>query len=288
MVFVKYAPATKVSAVRMIIGGNSQRFICDALGMAISRQSFNRWLQLYDETQAVLVRDAPGLFLTEIRERLYDSTGTLVSIEAIHQNLVNKLRITLKKADTPVLSALSSQDESAVCGRDVLRTFARSERGRPAVRYMKKQNSSRLSVLPAISFTGVLAMTVRDNTFNAKKFKHFLKWDLLPRMNRYPNKDSILVCDNAAIHRGPRVQRLCDQFGVLIVYLPPYCPELNPIELCFAAMKQNLRDTDLLDRSNNPPLDIRRVCANVMTAEFCASLYRHCGYAVPHTLEDII
>ncbi|KNE94708.1 hypothetical protein PSTG_11896, partial [Puccinia striiformis f. sp. tritici PST-78] len=98
MVFVKYAPATKIAAVRMIIGGNSQRFVCDALGMAISRQSFDRWLPLYDETQAVLVRDAPGLFLTEIRERLYDSTGTLVSIEAIHQNLVNKLRITLKKA----------------------------------------------------------------------------------------------------------------------------------------------------------------------------------------------
>ncbi|KAI7936625.1 hypothetical protein MJO28_015524 [Puccinia striiformis f. sp. tritici] len=228
MVFVKYAPATKISAVRMIIGGNSQRFVCDALGMAISRQSFNRWLQLYDVTRAVvqdpleyarlgrrsrlsdedvvfmikLVQDAPGLFLTEIRERLYDSTGTLVSIEAIHQNLVNKLRITLTKADTVNVRKdhvkkyqylermmnvpaefLVFTDESAVCGRDVLQTFARLERGRPAVRYMKKQNSLRLSVLPAISFTGVLAMTVRDNTFNAKKFEHFLKWDLATPSN---------------------------------------------------------------------------------------------------------
>ncbi|KAI7935271.1 hypothetical protein MJO28_016798 [Puccinia striiformis f. sp. tritici] len=100
MVFVKYAPATKISAVRMIVAGNSQHFVCDTLGMAISRQSFDRWLLLYHETQAVIVRDAPGLLLAEIRKRLYNGTGTLVCIETIHLNLVNKLRITLKKADT--------------------------------------------------------------------------------------------------------------------------------------------------------------------------------------------
>jgi hypothetical protein len=44
-----------------------------------------------------LVRSEPGLFLEEIRERLYDSTGTLLSFEAVHDNLVNKLSITLKK-----------------------------------------------------------------------------------------------------------------------------------------------------------------------------------------------
>ncbi|KAI7956711.1 hypothetical protein MJO28_003806 [Puccinia striiformis f. sp. tritici] len=70
-------------------------------------------------------------------------------------------------------------DESAVCGRDLLRTFAPSERGQPAARYMKKQNSSRLSVLPAISINGMLTITVRDDTFNGKKFEHSLKWDLI-------------------------------------------------------------------------------------------------------------
>ena len=47
-----------------------------------------------------LVHDEPGLFLDEIRERLYDSGGILLSVESVHDNLVNHLSITLKKADT--------------------------------------------------------------------------------------------------------------------------------------------------------------------------------------------
>jgi hypothetical protein len=42
-----------------------------------------------------LVQSEPGLFLEEIRKQLYDSTGTLLSFQAVHYNLVNKLSITL-------------------------------------------------------------------------------------------------------------------------------------------------------------------------------------------------
>ena len=47
-----------------------------------------------------LVRTEPGLFLDEIRERLYDHGGTLVGINTLQHNLVEKLSITLKKPDT--------------------------------------------------------------------------------------------------------------------------------------------------------------------------------------------
>ena len=47
-----------------------------------------------------LVRTEPGLFLNEMRERLYDSNGTLLGISSLHENLVEKLSITLKKPNT--------------------------------------------------------------------------------------------------------------------------------------------------------------------------------------------
>jgi hypothetical protein len=47
-----------------------------------------------------LLRAEPGLFLDEIRERLYDDSGTLIGITSVHRNLVEKMSITLKKADT--------------------------------------------------------------------------------------------------------------------------------------------------------------------------------------------
>ena len=47
-----------------------------------------------------LVQSEPGLFLEEIREHLYDSTGTLLNIEEVHRNLVQRLSITLKRPKT--------------------------------------------------------------------------------------------------------------------------------------------------------------------------------------------
>ena len=110
----------------MLLQQHSQDQICQALGLTISRQLFKRWNDFFEQTQCVirnpdtyqshgplatltaeestfmieLVRSEPGLFLSEIRERLYDSSGTLLSVKAIHHNLVNRLSITLQKAGT--------------------------------------------------------------------------------------------------------------------------------------------------------------------------------------------
>jgi transposase len=100
-------------------------------------------------------------------------------------------------------------------------------------------------------------------------------------MNRYPDVNSVLVCDNAQIHQGPQVRQLCEAAGVRIIYLPPYCPELNPIELCFAAIKQKLRASQNLNNSVDTEWEIRSVAADIMNDKFCYKLYKHCGYCVP-------
>ena len=106
-------------------------------------------------------------------------------------------------------------------------------------------------------------------------------------MNPYPAVNSILVMDNAAIHRGARVQRLCRDAGVRLVYLPPYCPELNPIEVCFSQVKSNLRRTQALVNSTDPTWVIRRTTHDVVSAALCHELYRHAGYDCPPAEEDI-
>jgi transposase len=126
MVFRQYDASTKMATVRMSLQNHSQAFIRDALGVTVSRQSFSRWIELFHETQRVvrnpeeysargrhslllaedrefmvdLVRNEPSLFLDEIRERMYNNRGHLLSISCIQQTLVNKLSITLKKPST--------------------------------------------------------------------------------------------------------------------------------------------------------------------------------------------
>ncbi|KNZ47252.1 hypothetical protein VP01_6570g1, partial [Puccinia sorghi] len=69
------------------------------LGQKNSCQSLNQWINLYNETKSLL-KYKFSLSLEEIQEHLYDHSINLLSIESVHENLVNHLEITLKKAVT--------------------------------------------------------------------------------------------------------------------------------------------------------------------------------------------
>ncbi|EFP75907.1 uncharacterized protein PGTG_01238 [Puccinia graminis f. sp. tritici CRL 75-36-700-3] len=218
------SPGIKIAVVRMVAQGYTQKFICETLGEKISKQSFARWVQLYRNTQRVirdtaeyekkgpglllttddqsfmieLLRMEPGLFLDEIRERLYDETDTLLIMTTLHRNLVEHLEITLKKANTvnikkslvakyaymeKILSVpaefLVFSDKSCICSRDLLRAFSRSSKGKPANRTLIQQNTKRFTLLPAISVDGIVALTVTEENVFGTNFAHFLKYILL-------------------------------------------------------------------------------------------------------------
>jgi transposase len=67
-------------------------------------------------------------------------------------------------------------------------------------------------------------------------FEDFIE-HLLPSCSRWPERNSVLVMDNASIHHSERVKQMCCDAGVKLVYLPPYSPDLNPIEEIFAELK---------------------------------------------------
>jgi len=60
-------------------------------------------------------------------------------------------------------------------------------------------------------------------------------------MNPYPGPRSVLIMDNCQIHHVEEVEDLCQAHGVRLVYLPPYSPDLNPIEECFSFIKAYIR-----------------------------------------------
>ena len=57
-------------------------------------------------------------------------------------------------------------------------------------------------------------------------------------MNRYPQDHSILIMDNCLIHKMETLREVVEAFGVLLVFLPPYSPDFNPIEEIFSACER--------------------------------------------------
>src|SRR5437773_266801 len=83
-------------------------------------------------------------------------------------------------------------------------------------------------------------------------------------MNPFPSKNSVLVLDNAKIHHDQELLNYLDAFGVKVEFLPPYSPDLNPIETAFSTIKQFLqRNQYFIEISYNPIYPLLIACAQI-------------------------
>ena len=99
------------------------------------------------------------------------------------------------------------------------------------------QGKRRLNILPIYTINGVLVALVYKGLINSKGFKFQIANTLLLRYNRFPAKRLVVVIDNASFHYLERMQSLFNAFGVKLVFLPPYLPNLNPIKEFFRELK---------------------------------------------------
>jgi len=95
----------------------------------------------------------------------------------------------------------------------------------------------RISMIAALSTTGIETALNFEGTLNGTVFLYFLKHFLCPLLN----EGDTVVLDNASPHRVAEVQETIEQTGARLIYLPPYHPDLNPIELAWNKMKHYLR-----------------------------------------------
>ena len=98
-------------------------------------------------------------------------------------------------------------------------------------------------------------------------------------MNRFPGRNSVLIMDNAKVHHGGRIRRICEDHGVLLVYLPPYSPDMNPIEKVFSVLKSQLKRRQILTGTTDDPDIIKAVLPEIVTPELMAALYRGSNYS---------
>ena len=72
---------------------------------------------------------------------------------------------------------------------------------------------------------------------NRAIFETYVETQLAPTLN----KGDVVIMDNLAAHKSPLVEQLIRDRGAWVLFLPPYSPDLNPIEMAFAKLKAHLR-----------------------------------------------
>jgi len=153
------------------------------------------------------------------------------------------------------------------------RTHARAPRGERTSEAVPRNRGTVTTILGALTVDGLQAtMTLQGGT-DGDVFAAYVEHVLLPILCI----GDLVVLDNAGAHKDPRVAALLTAAGAKALYLPPYSPDLNPIELAWAKLKAHLRAVKArtLEQLN----DAIAAAMKLITPDDAVGWFRHCGYA---------
>jgi transposase len=141
-------------------------------------------------------------------------------------------------------------DESGCDKRIGFRRTGWSPLGVAPSQVAKFHRDQRYQILPAYAQDGIILSRIFQGSTDASMFEDFVE-ELLHHCGKWPEPKSVLVMDNASFHHSEKIEQMCSQAGVKLVYLPPYSPDLNPIEELFAELKAFIR-RDWQSYEDNP------------------------------------
>jgi transposase len=127
-------------------------------------------------------------------------------------------------------------DESGV-STQMTRRYARAPRGIRVHETTPEGNWKILTILGAMSIQGIIAAMTIEAATDAEIFLAYLDHVLCPALK----PGDVVVMDNLSSHKVTGVRERIEAAGAEVLYLPPYSPDLNPIEKAWAKLKQLLR-----------------------------------------------
>ena len=155
---------------------------------------------------------------------------------------------------------------------NMTRTHGRALRGQRLVASVPYAHWTTMTFLAALRADGIIAPCVFDGPINGCLFLAWVRQFLVPTLR----PGDIVVLDNLGSHKGAAVRRAIREAGAHLLFLPPYSPDLNPIEMVFAKLKTLLRKADARSIATVWHR-IGSLLQHFNPAE-CASYIRHAGY----------
>jgi len=124
-----------------------------------------------------------------------------------------------------------------------------------------------------LRFDGLVAPFVLDGPMNGEAFLVYVKEVLAPTLS---NGDMVVI-DNLPAHKVKGVREAIEASDAKLIYLPPYSPDLNPIEMVFAKLKALLRKA--AERTRDALWERIGQLLDDFTPQQCANCVAHAGYA---------
>ena len=161
------------------------------------------------------------------------------TLHAIEQNRedVKTMRDAWRASQSEMdIDKLIFLDESGV-NTGMARLYGRNSGNKRVIDYIPDVRFERTSILSSIRANGDMVPIVFEGALNGELFKEYISQCLAPTLH----KGDIVIMDNLTSHKVKGVVDPIIAAGASVIYLPPYSPDLNPIELMWSKMKAYLR-----------------------------------------------
>jgi transposase len=156
---------------------------------------------------------------------------------------------------------------------NMVRRYGRSRRGERVKGYAPNGHWKMTTFVAGLSAEGIIAPLVVNQPMNRAIFTEFVRQFLVPKLA----PGDIVIMDNLSSHKGVEVAALIEACGAELLFLPPYSPDLNPIENAFAKLKELLRKA--AERNREDLWNRIGVLLDEFSPEECENYIRHAGYA---------
>lgn len=153
------------------------------------------------------------------------------------------------------------------------RHYGRAFRGERLIAKVPHGHWKTTTFVGGLRAGGFVAPTVIDGPMNGVAFRAYVEQQLAPTLRR----DDVVIMDNLAAHKVAGVREAIEAVGARLIYLPPYSPDFNPIELAFAKLKALLRAA--AQRAVDALEDTLGQLLKHFTPRECRNYFRHCGYS---------
>jgi transposase len=162
-------------------------------------------------------------------------------------------------------------DESGV-HLGLTRLCGRAAPGERVVEATPGESGPHYTVVAALSLDGIEAPWVFEDAMTTIAFETYVETQLAPTLRR----GDIVIADNLSSHKSTAARRAIEARGAQLVFLPPYSPDFNPIELGWAKVKQALCAAKA--RTWDALIDALSAALHAISSDDAWAWFAHCGY----------
>lgn len=177
------------------------------------------------------------------------------------------------EVEREVFSRLKFLDEAG-SNLAMTRLYGRAAKGERVIETVPQNYGENITMLATLALSGIEAPMTINGAVDGTVFKVYVEQVLCPTLQ----VGDVVVMDNLPAHKVTGIKELIEASGARLIYLPPYSPDLNPIEKCWSKIKTHLRKAKARTRAELEKA--LQAALLLITEEDAVGWFKSCGYPI--------